>query len=161
VSHSRLTLLFLAVCIGTPTAVPRSPLSHGTKRQAAERTAQQSPAPQHEPTAAEMSRDETPGKALLRQFEGQEYEVRSAAEAMPADKWSYRPAQGLFKNEKPAFGPAEVRSFGEQVKHVAAISLSLPSSMVPRPRMAATRAARVRRKHAQNCSSICATPSPR
>lgn len=32
------------------------------------------------------------------------------AEAMPEDKWSFKPAQGDFK---------DVRSFGEQVKHVA------------------------------------------
>jgi DinB superfamily len=74
---------------------------------------------QHEPTAAELSRDETPGKAVMRTFDFQEYEFRSAAEAMPADKWDYRPAPGLFKNEKPEFGPAEMRTFAEQVKHVA------------------------------------------
>lgn len=32
------------------------------------------------------------------------------AEAMPEDKWNYKPTQGEFKN---------VRAFGEQVKHVA------------------------------------------
>ena len=32
------------------------------------------------------------------------------AEAMPEDKWSFKPTQGEFK---------EVRTFGEQVKHVA------------------------------------------
>lgn len=32
------------------------------------------------------------------------------AEAMPADKWGFKPAQGEFK---------DVRTFGEQVKHVA------------------------------------------
>ena len=32
------------------------------------------------------------------------------AEAMPEDKWSFKPTQGEFK---------DVRSFGEQVKHVA------------------------------------------
>src|SRR5579864_344318 len=73
----------------------------------------------HEPAAAELSREETPGRAFVRQWGNQEYEVRSAAEAMPADKWDYRPAAGVFKNEKPEFGPAEVRTFAEQVKHVA------------------------------------------
>jgi DinB family protein len=73
----------------------------------------------HQPTAAELSRDETPGKAITRTFEFQEYDVRSAAEVMPEDKWDFRPAPGMFKNEKPEFGPAEVRSFREQVKHVA------------------------------------------
>lgn len=80
--------------------------------------AQEQP-PQHEPTAAELSRAETPGKAIMRTFEFQEYDVRSAAEAMPEDKWDFRPAPGMFKNEKPEFGPAEMRTFREQVKHVA------------------------------------------
>jgi hypothetical protein len=75
--------------------------------------------PQHQPTAAELSRNETPGKAIMRTFEFQEYDVRSAAEAMPEDKWEFRPAPGVFKNEKTEFGPAEVRSFREQLKHVA------------------------------------------
>jgi uncharacterized damage-inducible protein DinB len=72
-----------------------------------------------QPTAAQLSRDETPGKAMLRNFENQEYEFRSAAEAIPADSWDFRPAPGLFQNEKPEFGPAEVRTFAQQVKHVA------------------------------------------
>ncbi len=43
----------------------------------------------------------------------------TAAEAMPEEKYGYRPAEGKFKNEKPQFGPAEVRTFAQQVKHVA------------------------------------------
>jgi uncharacterized damage-inducible protein DinB len=72
-----------------------------------------------EPTAAEMSRKETLATALLRNLQFQEYEFRSAAEAMPEEKYPYRPAEGKFKSEKPEFGPAEVRTFAEQVKHVA------------------------------------------
>jgi uncharacterized damage-inducible protein DinB len=72
-----------------------------------------------EPTAAELSKKETVASAFLRGFQYQEYEVRSAAEAMPEDQYGYRPAAGMFKNEKPEFGPAEVRTFAEQVKHVA------------------------------------------
>lgn len=72
-----------------------------------------------QPTAAELSKKETIASALLRQMQLQEYEVRSSAEAMPEEKYSYRPAKGEFKNEKPEFGPAKVRTFGEQVKHVA------------------------------------------
>jgi hypothetical protein len=41
---------------------------------------------------------------------------------MPEEKWNYRPAPGLFKNEKPQFGPAEERTFAEQVKHVACVN---------------------------------------
>ena len=80
--------------------------------------AQQAASPQ-QPTAAEMSKKETVASALLRGLHYQEYELRSAAEAMPEEKYGYRPAEGKFKNEKPEFGPAEVRTFAEQVKHVA------------------------------------------
>ena len=79
----------------------------------------QQAAPPPQPTAAEMSKKETVASALLRGLEYQEYEVRSAAEAMPEEKYGYRPAEGKFKNEKPEYGPAEVRTFAEQVKHVA------------------------------------------
>ncbi|HTT19825.1 MAG TPA: DinB family protein [Candidatus Sulfotelmatobacter sp.] len=90
-------------------------------------TQQQSP--QHRPTSAELSRDETPSKAVMRTFEFQEYDVRSAAEAMPEDKWDFRPAPGLFKNEKPEFGPAEVRTFREQVKHVACSNFAFAAEL--------------------------------
>jgi hypothetical protein len=39
-----------------------------------------------------------------------EKDFTSLAEAMPEDKWNFKPAQGDFK---------DVRTFGEQVKHVA------------------------------------------
>jgi hypothetical protein len=86
-------------------------------------------AAQLQPTAAELSKAETPGKALMRTFGDQEYEFRSAAEAMPEAKWSYRPAQGLFKNEKPEFGPAEVRTFAKQVKHVACSNFAFAAEL--------------------------------
>src|SRR5713101_2976607 len=79
----------------------------------------QQAAPLQEPTAAELSKKETVASAFLRGFKYQEYQVRSAAEAMPEEKYGYRPAEGKFKNEKPEFGPAEVRTFAQQVKHVA------------------------------------------
>jgi hypothetical protein len=85
---------------------------------------------QHQPTSADLSRDETPAKAIMRTFEFQEYDVRSAAEAMPEDKWDYRPVQaGQFKNEKPEFGPAEVRTFAEQVKHVACSNFAFAAEL--------------------------------
>jgi hypothetical protein len=86
-------------------------------------------AQQQEPTAAELSRAETPAKAIMRTFEFQEYDVRSAAEAMPEDKWDFRPAPGLFKNEKPEFGPAEVRTFADQVKHVACSNFAFSAEL--------------------------------
>jgi len=77
------------------------------------------PSQSQQPTAAEMSKKETVASALVRAADLQEYEVRSVAEAMPEELYSYRPAEGKFKNEKPQYGPAEVRTFAEQVKHVA------------------------------------------
>jgi hypothetical protein len=127
----RLHRLFLLSAASLFIVVVSWPLlaHYQAKQSATTQAAPQSSAPQHQPTAAELSRDETPGKAVLREFEGQEYEVRSAAEAMPADKWGYRPAQGLFKNEKPAFGPAEVRTFAEQVKHVACSNFAFAAEL--------------------------------
>jgi uncharacterized damage-inducible protein DinB len=80
-----------------------------------------------QPTAAEISKKETVSSALLRTFEYQEYEVRSLAEAMPEEKWSYRPAEGLFKRENPPFG--ELRTFAEQVKHVACANFAFAAEM--------------------------------
>lgn len=90
---------------------------------------QDSPAPQRQPTAAEMSRQETPGKAFMRQLGYQEYELRSAAEAMPEEKWDFRPAEGLFKTEKPESGPSEVRTFAEQIKHVACSNFAFAAEL--------------------------------
>lgn len=84
---------------------------------------------EHQSTAAELSRSETPGKALTRQWDYQEYEVRSAAEAMPEEKWSYRPAEGQFKNEKPESGLVELRTFAEQVKHVACANFAFAAEL--------------------------------
>jgi len=86
-------------------------------------------AQQKQPTAAELSRNETPAKAIMRTFEFQEYDVRSAAEAMPEEKWDFRPAAGMFKNERPEFGPAEVRTFAEQVKHVACSNFAFAAEL--------------------------------
>jgi hypothetical protein len=85
--------------------------------------------PQREPTAAEISKKETVASAFLRGFQYQEYEVRSAAEAMPEEKYGYRPAEGKFKSEKPEFGPSEVRTFAEQVKHVACANFGFAAEL--------------------------------
>jgi hypothetical protein len=52
----------------------------------------QQAAPSQQPTAAEMSKKETVSSALLRILDDEEYELRSAAEAMPEEKYVYRPA---------------------------------------------------------------------
>src|SRR5690348_2965221 len=46
----------------------------------------------------------------LRHLDLIEHDVVALAEAMPAERYSFRPAAGDF---------ADVRTFGEQVKHVA------------------------------------------
>ena len=81
------------------------------------------------PTAAELSKKETVGSALLAEVANQEYELRSAAEAMPAEKYGFRPAEGMFKGEHPEYGPAEVRTFGEIVKHVACSNFAFEAEM--------------------------------
>lgn len=48
---------------------------------------------------------------------------------MPAEKWDYRPAADMFKNEMPQFGPSEVRTFGEQVKHVACANFAFAAEL--------------------------------
>jgi uncharacterized damage-inducible protein DinB len=82
-----------------------------------------------QPTAAEISKKESVASAFLRGLKYQEYEVRSAAEAMPEEKYGYRPAEGKFKDEKPEFGPAEVRTFAEQVKHVACSNFAFAAEL--------------------------------
>lgn len=84
---------------------------------------------QRQPTAAEMSKKETVASAFLRGLQYQEYEVRSAAEAMPEEKYDYRPAQGKFKSEKPEFGPSEVRTFAQQVKHAACANFAFAAEL--------------------------------
>jgi hypothetical protein len=80
----------------------------------------QAAAPQQEPTVA---------STFLPFFQYEEYQVRSAAEAMPEEKYSYRPAEGKFKDEKPQFGPSEVRTFAEQVKHVACANFGFAAEL--------------------------------
>src|SRR5580693_7925012 len=85
--------------------------------------------PPHEPTAAELSHTETVGTALMRTFGGQEFEFRSAAEAMPEDKYGFRPAMPSKPTEPAAFGPTELRSFAEQVKHVACSNFAFANEL--------------------------------
>ena len=128
VSHMRLTRLILSV-IAVGAIASFTQADARTLPGARPRPDNQASAEQRTPTAAELSRKETVGSAVMRTFEYQEYEFRSAAEAMPAEKWDYRPAPGLFKNEKPEFGPAEVRTFAEQVKHVACANFAFAAEL--------------------------------
>jgi uncharacterized damage-inducible protein DinB len=52
---------------------------------------------------------------------GMEHEFVPAAEAMPEDKYGFAPTEGEFKN---------VRTFGQQVKHVAAVNYELAAAIL-------------------------------
>jgi len=81
------------------------------------------------PTAAEISKKETIASALLRQIEYQVYEVRSAAEAMPEEKYPYRPSVSVFADAQPSYGPPVLRTFAEQVKHVACSNFAFAAEL--------------------------------
>ncbi len=55
----------------------------------------------------------TVAQVLDRSVSNMEHEFVSAAEAMPEDKFGFAPTNGEFKG---------VRTFGEQIKHVAAVN---------------------------------------
>lgn len=82
-----------------------------------------------EPTAAELSAKESVASALLRNFQFEEYQFRSAAEAMPADKYNYRPKPGNFGGVYPGYGPKELRTFAEQVKHVSCANFGFSAEL--------------------------------
>jgi hypothetical protein len=68
----------------------------------------------HQPTAAELSRDETPAKAIMRTFEFQQYDVRSAAEAMPEAKWDFRPSPGSSRMRSQNTGRPKCARFASK-----------------------------------------------
>ncbi len=86
-------------------------------------------APPKEPTAADLSKNETVGTALMRTFGSQEYEFRSAAEAMPEDKYNFRPSAATKSNEPTSIGPTELRTFADQVKHVACANFAFSAEL--------------------------------
>jgi DinB superfamily len=63
----------------------------------------------------------TAASVMDRSLSGVEKEFVSAAEAMPEDKYSYAPTSGEFKG---------VRTFAEQIKHVAAVNYMVFSTML-------------------------------
>lgn len=60
-------------------------------------------------------------QTLNRSISGVESELIPAADAMPEDKYSFAPTNGEFKN---------VRTFAEQVKHVAAVNYLVASAIL-------------------------------
>src|SRR5450759_4504518 len=67
--------------------------------------------------------DQKPSFAMVldRALSGVEHEFVPAAEAMPEDKFNYAPTQGEFKG---------VRTFAQQVKHVAAVNYMLAGAIL-------------------------------
>ena len=63
----------------------------------------------------------TPGDALNSVLNIAKAEFTSAADAMPEDKYSFAPSNGEFKG---------VRTFAEQVKHVAAVNYIFGASIL-------------------------------
>jgi DinB superfamily len=76
--------------------------------------------------AASGPQDKTDQKATFaavydRTLSGVEKEVVSGAEAMPDDKFNFAPTQGEFKG---------VRTFAQQVKHIAAVNYMLGAAIM-------------------------------
>jgi len=61
------------------------------------------------------------GEVIDRQFSSMEREFVPAAEAMPADKFDFAPTSGEFKG---------VRTFAQQVKHVAAVNYMISAALL-------------------------------
>jgi hypothetical protein len=74
-------------------------------------TAQTAQPDQHRPAS----------QILDRSFDNMENEFVPAAEAMPEDKYSFAPSNGEFKG---------VRTFSQQVKHVAAVNYMLAAALL-------------------------------
>ena len=73
--------------------------------------------------AAQAKPDQKPTFAMVieRNLTNTEKEVVSAAEAMPDDKFNFAPTQGEFKG---------VRTFAQQVKHIAAVNYMLAAAIL-------------------------------
>lgn len=74
-----------------------------------------------QPPAQAKEAPRTIASVMDRSLSGVEKEFVSAAEAMPEDKYSYAPTSGEFKG---------VRTFAQQIKHVAAVNYMVFSTML-------------------------------
>ena len=69
-------------------------------------------------TAADAGKPMAPSAALDVMLSGFESELIGVAEAMPADKYNFKPTSATFASGSPAqFGP--VRTFAEELTHIA------------------------------------------
>jgi uncharacterized damage-inducible protein DinB len=71
--------------------------------------------------AAKPDEPKNIGQVMERSVKGVESEFVPAADAMPEDKYSFVPTQGEFKG---------VRTFSEQLKHVAAVNYILGAAIL-------------------------------
>jgi hypothetical protein len=110
-------------------AGPRAPAQDPNDPKPLVDQAAQAAAQQKQPTAAELSAKETVAAAILRTLDDEEYELRSAAEFTPAEKYNYRPAPGDYGGSYPGYGPKELRTFGEQIKHVACANFGFSAEL--------------------------------
>jgi hypothetical protein len=128
---AKLTLVMVALVTGS-TAFPQGrDLSQrpDQTKPLVDQSAQPAAQPQKQPTAAEMSAKETVAAAFLRSLDDEEYELRSAAMAMPAEKYAWRPASGDYGGVYPGYGPKELRTFAEQIKHVACANFAFSAEL--------------------------------
>ena len=71
----------------------------------------------------------TPAQAINNNFTGLNQKVLEMAQDFPADKYDYRPAQGDYGGVFPGYGPKELRTFAEQVKHVACANFGFSAEL--------------------------------
>ncbi len=71
--------------------------------------------------AAKPAEHQTVTQVLNQTVANMEHEFVPAAEAMPEDKYGFAPSSGAFKG---------VRTFGEQVKHVASVNYILGAAIL-------------------------------
>ena len=129
--RAKLALLTVGLVTGSTALAQSRDLSRRPDQTAplVDQSAQPAPQPKKQPTAAEMSAKETVAAAFLRNLEYEEYGLRSAAEAMPAEKYAWRPAPGDYGGVYPGYGPKELRTFAEQVKHVACANFAFSAEL--------------------------------
>jgi len=81
-----------------------------------------------------------------------EKDFTALAEAMPEERWSFKPTQGEFK---------DVRTFGEQVKHVACANEAWAKQMVAKSRLpGATSVVLIPPRRKRKSCHISMIPSP-
>src|SRR5216684_3788018 len=134
-SRLRWTLLAVSLAVAPFAAFPQS-------RDLSQRPDQTQPlVDQSAPTAAELSAKETVASAFLRSLDDEEYELRSAAEFMPAGKYGYRPAQGDYGGVYPGYAQKSCARSPSRSSTWPAPILRFPrSSTAKRRRRTATRA---------------------